>query len=157
VTITQMQALRAARNAGIVVPKEIIDKGTKYLKESTAEGGVIYSLSQGDRTPRPALTAAAVSCAFNAGDYNSPLVKEWLKFCQKNIPLSSSAGMARFGHDEYVHYYFAQTLYMLGDDGYAKLFPNSRESERLTWSKYRKDAFANLKATQNPDGSWGGN
>src|SRR5262249_4721177 len=99
----------------------------------------------------------AVSCAFSAGDYNSPLVKEWLKFCQKNIPLSQSAGMARFGHDEYVHYYFAQTLYMLGDDGYAKLFPNSREGERLTWSKYRKDAFANLKATQNPDGSWGGN
>ena len=35
VTITQLQALRAARNAGIVVPKSIIDKAMKYLKDST--------------------------------------------------------------------------------------------------------------------------
>ena len=35
VTITQLQALRAARNAGIVVPKEIIDKARKYLKNCT--------------------------------------------------------------------------------------------------------------------------
>src|SRR5207253_972457 len=35
VTVTQMQAVRAARNAGIAVPKEIIEKGVKYLKDST--------------------------------------------------------------------------------------------------------------------------
>ena len=32
-TITQLQALRAARNAGIPVKKEIIDKATAYLKK----------------------------------------------------------------------------------------------------------------------------
>src|SRR5262249_24236951 len=31
--VTQVQALRAARNAGISVPKEIIDKGMDYLKQ----------------------------------------------------------------------------------------------------------------------------
>src|SRR5262245_3597240 len=46
VTITQLQAIRAARNAGIVVPKEIVDKATDYLKRCTTErGGVIYSLA----------------------------------------------------------------------------------------------------------------
>ena len=48
VTITQLQALRAARDAGIVVPKSIIDKAVKYLKDSTTQrGGIIYSLTHG--------------------------------------------------------------------------------------------------------------
>ena len=51
VTVTQVQALRAAKNAGIVVPKSIIDKAVKYLENSTTEsGGVIYSLGSGRRT-----------------------------------------------------------------------------------------------------------
>jgi hypothetical protein len=156
VTVTQMQGIRAARNAGISVPKEIVDKGVKYLKDSTQGGGVIYSLANGGGGARPALTAAAISCGFSAGEYNSPIVKEWFEFCQKNIPMSASGGINRFGHDEYVHYYFAQAVYVLGEDGYKKMFPKSRESDRLTWSKYRKESFANIKASQNSDGSWTG-
>ena len=34
-TITQLQALRAARNAGIPVPKETIDKAVEYLRKCT--------------------------------------------------------------------------------------------------------------------------
>src|SRR5260370_3729885 len=37
VTITQVQALRAAKNAGIVVPKSVIDKSQKYLENSTTD------------------------------------------------------------------------------------------------------------------------
>ncbi|MGH7227213.1 MAG: prenyltransferase/squalene oxidase repeat-containing protein, partial [Gemmataceae bacterium] len=45
VTITQVQALRAARNAGIAVPQEAIRMAQKYLADSTnSEGGVVYSL-----------------------------------------------------------------------------------------------------------------
>src|SRR5262249_38066127 len=45
VTVTQLQAVRAARNAGIVVPKEIIDRAQVYLEECTnQQGGIIYSL-----------------------------------------------------------------------------------------------------------------
>ena len=82
VTITQVQALRAARNAGIVVPKEIIDKSRDYLKKCTnTQGGVIYSLGGGGGGDgRPALTAAAVTCGFSSGEYNSPVVKQWIKF-----------------------------------------------------------------------------
>src|SRR5436305_4314600 len=44
VTITQLQGLRSGRNAGIVVPKSIIDKATKYLRKQTpTQGGVLYS------------------------------------------------------------------------------------------------------------------
>ena len=155
VTITQVQALRAARNAGIVVPKEIIDKARDYLKKCTnAQGGIIYSLGGGGGgDARPALTAAAIACGFSAGEYNSGEVKKWLKYCKDHIPLGRGA---RVGHDEYTHYYYAQAMYTLGEDGYAKLFPESAESDRLTWSKYRKATFDNLIRSQGSDGSWTG-
>jgi hypothetical protein len=156
VTVTQMQGLRAARNAGIAVPADAIKKGMEYLKNSTNEqGGVIYSLGGGGGGDgRPALTAAAIACGFSAGDYSSPLVRKWFKFCQGHI---GHLGLgARFGHDEYTHYYLAQAVYLLGEEGYARLFPDSRESERLKWSSYRKETFDTLLRSQQADGSWTG-
>lgn len=155
VTITQVQALRAARNAGIIVPQEAIKMAQKYLHDSTnASGGVIYSLGGGGGGDgRPALTAAAIACGFSFGDYNSPLVKKWFKFCKDNVPI---LGDGRFGHDEYTHYYYAQAIYMLGEDGYGKLFPESPEKERLKWSTYRSKVFRGLITSQSSDGSWSG-
>ncbi|MFN4260332.1 MAG: hypothetical protein ACK4RK_13630 [Gemmataceae bacterium] len=159
VTITQVQGLRAARNAGIVVPKSIIDRAQEYLKNSTtSNGGVIYSLAQGGRAipgaERPPLTAAAVACSFGFGEYDSPLAKQWIKYCRNHI--SSLGDGRRMGHDEYTHYYFAQAVYILGDDGYGKLFPDSKPADRLTWSQYRKETFPALIRMQSGDGSWSG-
>ena len=156
VTVTQVQALRAARNAGIVVPKSIIDKAHQYLKDcTTSNGGVIYSLAQGNGAAmggeRPALTAAAIASLFSAGEYNSPLAMKWLKYCQRAIPIAAAG---RTGHDEYTQYYYAQALYMLGDKGFEKVFPDSHEGERLTWSRYRKATYDYLIRTQSGDGSW---
>jgi hypothetical protein len=156
VTITQVQALRAARNAGVPVPQEAIKMAQKYLNDSTdSSGGVVYSLGNGMAMGggRPALTAAAIACGFSFGDYNSPLVKKWFKFCQQNL---QGLGGARMGHDEYTHYYYAQAVYMLGEDGYLRLFPDSKASERMTWSGYKKDNFAGIISSQSSDGSWSG-
>jgi hypothetical protein len=156
VTVTQMQGLRAARNAGIIVPPDAIKNAMKYLKESTnGEGGVIYSLGGGGGGDgRPALTAAAIACGFYAGEYDNPLIKRWFKFIHSHV--GTLGGGARFGHDEYTHYYLSQAVYMLGEDGYAKMFPESRESDRIRWSTYRKSTFDNLVRTQGSDGSWSG-
>lgn len=155
VTITQVQALRATRNAGIAVPRKAIDMAVDYLKKSTnSNGGVIYSLASGGRgSGRPALTAAAISCGFSAGQYNSPLVKKWFNFCNQRI---DHLGGRRIGHDQYTHYYYAQAVYALGDNGWAKLFPTSKPSDRVTWGKYRANSFGYLARTQNRDGSWSG-
>ncbi len=155
VTITQVQGLRAARNAGIKVPDEAIKMAKKYLNDSTGnDGGIVYSLAHGaGGGGRPALTAAAISCGFSSGDYNSPNVKKWFQFCERQVPLLKGA---RFGHDEYTHYYYGQALYMLGDDGYAKLFPGSKEADRLSWKKYRESTFDFLKQTQSGEGYWTG-
>jgi hypothetical protein len=48
-------------------------------------------------------------------------------------------------------------MYMLGEDGYDKLFPGARENEKLTWKKYRAPTFKNLAATQDRStGCWNG-
>jgi hypothetical protein len=158
VTITQVQGLRACRNAGIVVPKEGITKAHDYLEKCTTDrGGVIYSLAHGGGRAvggeRPPLTAAAIACMFNAGEYDSPLAKKWFNYCKTAIPIGQ---VGRMGHDEYTHYYYAQALYILGDSGYAKLFPKTDPKEHLTWAKYREQMFEHLKNTQNRDGSWTG-
>jgi hypothetical protein len=159
VTVTQMQGLRAARNAGIVVPISIIDNAKKYLHDCTTEdGGVIYSLAQGGRAmrggERPPLTAAAIACSFSAGEYKSNDAKRWLAFCRTRIPGISQGN--RFGHDEYTHYYYAQAIYMLGEQGYKNLFPKSNEGERLVWSKYRETTFEALLKLQDDTGKWEG-
>jgi hypothetical protein len=105
VTVTQIQALRACRNAGIPVPKQFIDLGMKYLKNSTtARGGVVYSLGRGGMGApvggeRPSLTAAAIACYFYAGDYKNPLVKKRFEYCRTAIPVNAVGGGVRLGHD----------------------------------------------------------
>jgi hypothetical protein len=156
VSVTQVQALRACRNAGIVVPKEAIDKVQKYLKDCTLpSGGLIYSLHSGGGGERPTITVAAIASSFSTGEYNSPLPKKWLEYVKPVVPVDR-VGQDQFGHSEYTHYYYAQVIYCLGEDGYAKLFPKSKENDRLTWSGYRKHFFDFLAKTQLDDGHWNG-
>ncbi|MBY0229710.1 MAG: terpene cyclase/mutase family protein [Gemmataceae bacterium] len=153
VTITQMQALRAARNAGVIVPGEAIRMAQRYLADSTLEdGGICYSLSLGKRPPgKPALTAAAICCAFGAGEYGGEWVRKWLRFSRDRI---GSPGSGRIGHDEYTRYYFAQVAYVLGEDRHKKLDPEAKGDDLVTWKTHRKALFDEYKRTQSADGSW---
>jgi uncharacterized protein (TIGR03067 family) len=148
-TVVQLQSLGAARNAGIVVPKKLID--LDYLRRcTTPPGGIIYSIAQPQGGGRAPLTAAALACMYTTGDYDSDLANKWLKFCEGEIAVDGP----RIGHDEFTHYYYAQVLYILGDQGYEKLFPDSKADKRLTWSKYRTALFDSLLSNQDADGSW---
>lgn len=135
--ITQVQGLRACRNAGIPVSKEIIEKAVKYIEKcTTPEGGVQYSIRGGGA--RPPITAAALACLFNSGEYNSAYSKKLLKFCKKN--LSVSGGTARsFGHWHYAHYYYSQVMYRIGGDD---------------WKKYFTALSKTILRRQSADGSW---
>jgi hypothetical protein len=156
VSITQVQALRACRNAGIVVPKETIEKVQKYLKDCTLpSGGLIYSLHSGGGGERPTITVAAIASMFSTGEYTNPLAKKWMEYIKTAVPVDRP-GQDQFGHSEYTFYYLGQIIYCMGDDGYAKLFPNSKASERLTWTGFRKNFFDFLAKTQLEDGHWNG-
>ena len=159
VTVTQMQALRACRDAGISVNKDIMKKGHDYLKKSTtARGGVVYSLGRGGiggaplGGERPALTAAAIACVFSEGEYKDEHVKKWLKFCA-DARMHEQGGF-QGGHDEYTQFYLAPSIYFLGEDGFGKMFPDSPADKRMVWSKYRDGMFARLAQSQAADGSW---
>jgi squalene cyclase len=160
VTVTQMQGIRACRDAGIPVPKEISKKGYDYLKKSTTpDGGVVYSLGRGGiGAPagggRPALTAAAIACFFAAGEYKDPNVQKWFQFCKRQIPDGGGGGGGRLGHDEYTHFYYAPSIYFLGEEGWNKMFPNEAKGAGLSWKRYRDGFLANICKNQSADGSW---
>ena len=160
-TITQLQGLRAARNAGIVVPKSIIDNSTEYLRKcTTTPGGLIYNLGPGQIAQAgnecQAITAAAVACAFSSGQYDDKYAKMWIKYCKSVIYGTGGRGGQGSGHDEYQSYYFTQAVFVLGDDRYAKLFPDEKKSDHMLWSQYREVAYGHYKSTQQSDGSWNG-
>jgi hypothetical protein len=136
-TITQVQGLRGCRNAGIPVPKEIIDKAVKYIRNCTgADGGVAYNSHGGGG--RPPITAAAIACLFNAGDYDDKYVPKLMKYCEANLGTQGNPNLS-FGHWHYAHYYYSQVLYREGGE---------------KWKAYRNDIYNKLIGEANPDGFW---
>ncbi len=139
VTVTQVQALRAARNAGIAVPKKVIGNAMKYLEKSALpDGGIAYRVGMSDS--RPPITAAAVACWFNAGEYDNPLARRALRFCKENIGHGQNR-RGVWGHFFYAHLYMAQITYLAGDQDWNDYYPKMRDY---------------LLSTQNDDGSWDG-
>ncbi len=134
-TITQVQGLRACRNAGIPVPREIIDKAVAYIKRcTTPQGGVQYSSKGGG--PRPAITAAAVACLFNAGEYDDEYVPKLLGYCETTFrDVRSQPG----GHWHYAHLYYSQVMYREGGE---------------TWQHYYDQIAEKLVREAQADGSW---
>jgi hypothetical protein len=135
-TITQVQGLRGCRNAGIPVPKEIIDKAVAYIRKCTgADGGVQYNSRGGGG--RPPITAAALACLFNAGEYDDKIAPKLLHYCEQNLGDIGRVYLA--GHWHYAHYYYAQVLYREGGK---------------KWQAYRDKIYARIVAEASPDGYW---
>jgi hypothetical protein len=141
VTVTQMQGLRAAHEAGLTVPKQTIAKAIHYLEMcKMPDGGICYSLSS-PTDSRPSISAAAICCLYSAGEYDSPLAKACLNYVVQQIKphLGSSLVRGDFGHDFYMNLYAAQAFYQAGDKYWDEYFPPTR------------DEFVKL---QRNDGSW---
>ena len=140
-TITQVQGLRGCRNAGIPVPAEAIDKAKKYIYECKNEdGGISYS-SRNRGSSRPAITAAALSSLYNAGDYNSEQIPPMLEYCRKTLSNISDQTQA-FGHWHYTYLYYSQVVYRQG----------AKE-----WNPFRDKLYDKLASEQKEDGNWDGN
>jgi hypothetical protein len=140
VTVTQVQALRAAHNAGFLVPRGVIEEAVRYLERCrTPEGGIRYSLLSGGG-PRLPISAAAVATLYNAGQFDGPIATDCLKFVWDQFR-SSEEWNKGGGHAFYTHLYAAQGFYMAGDEYWDAYFPKARDQ---------------LAAMQAPDGSWNG-
>jgi hypothetical protein len=154
-TVTQLQGLRACRNAGIPVPKNTIDNAIKYLKDcTTPRGGLIYNYSPGgaqNGSECQAITAAACASACSTGMYNDKYFGMWVKYCKDTVYKQARNN----GHDEYTNIYFGQVMYVLGDDRYMSIIDKEAKKENaMLWSDYKKVMFEHYMKTQGADGGW---
>ena len=138
-TITQVQGLRGCRNAGLVVPKESIEKAKKYIyKCQNKDGGISYNSSSAMGASRPAITAAALAALYNAGDYDSKYVPKMWKYAKQNLHSMTNDKML-FGHWHYTYLYYAQVVYRQGPD---------------IWEPFRDKICQRIVKDQRRDGRW---
>ena len=141
VTVTQVQALRAAHNSGFLVPRGTIDEAVRYIERcSTPEGGIMYSLGAGGGA-RLSISAAAVATLYNAGEYDAPVAERCLNYVWQQFRGQKSFSKGGF-HDYYTHLYASQAYYMAGDKYWDEYFPEVREQL--------------LSMQDKSDGSWNG-
>ena len=139
VTVTQIQALRACRNAGIKVPKTTIERAATYIEKcANPDGGISYSLRNRGQSRGP-ITAAAVAVLYNAGQYENPVAHKAMEYTKRT--LEDGGTRAFSGHQCYAMLYAGQAMYL-----------SSEENWKWFFSKYRDD----LVHQQNKDGSWTG-
>jgi hypothetical protein len=124
VTICQIMALRSARNAGIKVPKQTIDRAVQYVRDcQNADGGFRYMRQTGGSAwPR---TAAGVASLFYAGIYEDDSIDRGLDYLLRNAhPGRAMTGQA---HYYYGHYYAVQAMYLAGGRYWEEWWPAVRE------------------------------
>jgi hypothetical protein len=127
VTICQIMALRAAKNAGIAVPKAQVDRCVKYVRncQDRQFGFFRYQAKGGGGGPAFARTAAGVCALYSAGIYEDDGVRAGLDFLMKNRPNG-----LRVGHEVhyfYGHYYAAQAMWTAGGQYWQDWFPAIRD------------------------------
>jgi prenyltransferase beta subunit len=80
VTVCQIMALRAARNAGLFVPKSTVDACINYVKRCrNLDGGFRYQISSNTASAM-ARTAAALVSLYSAGIYEGDEIEGGLRY-----------------------------------------------------------------------------
>jgi prenyltransferase beta subunit len=121
VTACQVAALRAARDAGVEIPKETLDKAADYVKRCQAEnGGFRYQAGFGGG-PGFARTAAGLASLNRAGVNDGAVIDKGMKFLQNN-----KNAELQF-HYSYGHYYAAKAIWYAGDKEWQKWYPTIRD------------------------------
>ncbi len=140
VTVTVFVALASARQAGILVPNETIDRVLVYFESATSQktGGFNYVPTGGGHNDSIACTGGGAYAAQLAGARDSEMVLSALRFLKERSP-----GIIdnNFGHYYYGHYYAIHAMVQAGDDYYAEWYPLIRDA---------------LIRRQGEDGAWDG-
>lgn len=152
VTICQVMALRAARDAGIKVEKEVIDRAVEYVRKcQNADGGYSYMIGAsgrgegGSAFPR---SAAGVAALYYAGIFEGDELTRGLKYIRQFTPGKGAGGNVG-GHYYYGHYYAAQAMFLAGGDNWKAWYPAIRDElirrqDRATgrWTGEINDEYA---------------
>lgn len=139
VTVTQVQALRAARNAGFLVPRSTIERGISYIRMSTAaDGTILYSLGRGG-SGTFALTAAGACVYAYYGIHQTPeaqrCMKSLMDFLTRKRP-------GRESHEYYASFYAGQACFFM------------KRQDPKYWSDGFEVVRKQLLETQDHRGGW---
>ena len=137
VTICQIMALRAARNAGIYVPNETVQRCIDFVKRSqNPDGGFLYMVQGGGQSRFPR-SAAGVVALYSAGIYEGPEISRGLEYLMQHVPRNDAFN--RTTHYFYGHYYAVQAMWQAGGNHWETWYPAIRNA---------------LLARQKRDGLW---
>ncbi|MBM3821430.1 MAG: terpene cyclase/mutase family protein [Verrucomicrobia bacterium] len=127
----QMVALFAARNSGIAVPEEAIQKGLKYfVSMQTPDGGFGYTTAVSPNGPRTAIGCLVFALAKEKQSKTFQSAFDFLKKVQ-----------AESSFQHYFIYYAAQAYFHASPEA---------------WQTWNRANIRSLASSQNPDGSWEG-
>ena len=125
--------LLAARNAGIEVPDQSIDKAIKYFREMTSDSGeVAYAGGLGGFGASEARSSIATLVYAVARRKDLPQFKATLQYLVEHLEGTNNP------YPEYTRYYQAQALF---------------QGNVEAWQKWNKLLIRQLKAAQASDGS----
>jgi hypothetical protein len=148
VTVCVAQALRAARDVGVLVNQKVVDDGLRYLKRSQIrsdkedDGGFRYSESTNRHTY--ALTAAAISSFFLFGQYKDDAertLERGIAYMLRQLRSNRASEWYYYGH-----FYGAWAFWQKDGGDWS---PGS------AWSQWQALVYRELlEQQQRSDGSW---
>jgi hypothetical protein len=134
VTICQVMALRAARNAGIKVKPDCIRLARECVKKAyyPDEGGFAYLVFRnGKRSGSHAFprSAAGTCILYYLGDYDSDEVKGGVEYIRLRKPGANMGSRDRYYEPFYYYgqYYAAQAMFQAGGKYWEEWFPAVRQ------------------------------
>lgn len=135
VTVMMLLALRAAKDAGMNVPKSVIDSGIEYIKNcSNPDGGFNYT---GSGTSNFSRTGAGVLSLQVCGDYKAREVQKGIDYILKQKGKKISQWYY------YGVYYSSQGVYQWGGQAWEEWYPFIRQ-----------DLINRQNSNRQKDGSW---
>lgn len=129
VTVAQMMALRAAKNAGVFVRKNVIDDGVAFIRACQNPDGGFNYFKQGISSEF-ARSAAAIVGLNSAGIYSGREIERGLRYVMQFIPVRQFNNrdlMRQQKHYYYGHYYAALAMWTAGGDYWSQWFPAIRD------------------------------
>jgi hypothetical protein len=136
VTVCEIMALRAARNAGLNVPVGVVERTIDYIKRcQNPDGGFMY-MSTGGPSAFPR-SAAGIVALYSAGVYEGEEIERGLGYLMQHVPRGDAFN--RESHFFYGHYYAVQAMWHAGGEYWRAWYPAIRDL---------------LISRQRDDGSW---
>ncbi|MBL8863752.1 MAG: hypothetical protein JNK02_17315 [Planctomycetes bacterium] len=142
ITITAVQALRAAKEAGVEVERAVITRAVDYVSRTQKpDGSFRYAL--GDPLATVALTAAAIATFQMTGTYEGRAVSEGYDFLARRLALRE-AGPVGEGDavicPHYERFYLAQAMW--------------QHLDATRWEAWWQSEAPRVLGAQRADGSW---